>query len=63
VVGGDTGDIAAEHYHRLEEDLHLLTEVGLDAYRFSIAWPPIMPTGRGRPNERASRSMIAFSMA
>ncbi|GAA4415124.1 GH1 family beta-glucosidase [Georgenia halophila] len=49
---GDTGDVACDHYHRLEEDLDLMAWLGLDAYRFSIAWPRIQPTGRGPANER-----------
>ena len=48
---GDTGDIACDHYHRLEEDLDLMRELGLRAYRFSIAWPRVQPSGQGRPNE------------
>lgn len=47
-----TGDIADDHYHRLEQDLALMTELELDAYRFSIAWPRIIPTGSGAINPR-----------
>ncbi len=43
VVGGDTGDVACDHYHRWPDDLALLTELDLDAYRFSTAWPRIVP--------------------
>lgn len=50
VVNGDTGDVACDHYHRWEEDLALLSDLGVDAYRFSIAWPRIMPTGTGAVN-------------
>ncbi|TFD51069.1 beta-glucosidase [Cryobacterium sp. Hh7] len=46
----DTGDVAADHYHRLEEDLDLMVELGLQAYRFSISWSRIQPTGRGPAN-------------
>lgn len=46
VLHGDTGDIACDHYHRLEGDLDLLRELGLGGYRFSIAWPRVMPDGR-----------------
>jgi len=51
VAGGDTGDVACDHYHRLESDLDLMAELGLDSYRFSIAWPRIQPTGRGDANQ------------
>ena len=47
VVGGDTGDIADDHYHRLEQDLDLMASLNLDAYRFSISWSRIVPTGSG----------------
>ncbi|MET0932535.1 MAG: GH1 family beta-glucosidase [Mycetocola sp.] len=50
VWNGDTGDVAVDHYHRLEEDLDLMKSLGLEAYRFSIAWPRIQPTGRGPAN-------------
>jgi beta-glucosidase len=49
---GDTGDIACDHYHRLEEDLDLISALGLQAYRFSIAWPRVMPDAKGRPNQK-----------
>jgi beta-glucosidase len=52
VHGGDTGDIACDSYHRVDEDLALLSELGVDGYRFSIAWTRIQPTGRGAVNER-----------
>lgn len=51
VRDGDTGDVAVDHYHRWESDLDLMASLGLTAYRFSIAWPRIMPTGRGEINE------------
>lgn len=47
VKGGDTGDIACDHYHRWREDIELLSHGGFTAYRFSTAWPRIMPTGAG----------------
>jgi beta-glucosidase len=47
---GDTGDIACDHYHRLEEDLDLMSGLGLKAYRFSVAWPRVQPSGSGAPN-------------
>src|ERR687883_519730 len=51
VKNGDTGDVACDHYHRWKEDIALMREIGLDAYRFSIAWPRITPTGRGQVNQ------------
>jgi len=51
VVNGDTGDVADDHYHRLEADLDLMKQLGLEAYRFSIAWPRIQPTGSGQVNK------------
>jgi beta-glucosidase len=50
VYRGDTGDIACDHYHRLEGDLDLMSDLGLEAYRFSVAWPRVQPTGSGTPN-------------
>jgi beta-glucosidase len=49
--GGDTGDIACDSYHRLDDDLALLAELGVSAYRFSVAWPRVQPTGRGAVNQ------------
>ena len=46
VIGGDDGRIAADHRHRMTEDVALLAELGVDAYRFSIAWPRVQPDGR-----------------
>jgi beta-glucosidase len=46
------GDVACDHYHRLESDLDLIQALGVDAYRFSIAWPRILPQGRGAINEK-----------
>jgi len=46
-----TGDIACDHYHRWPEDIALMKELGVKAYRFSIAWPRIFPDGAGTPNE------------
>jgi beta-glucosidase len=52
VVNGDTGDVADDHYHRLDEDLDLMKRLGLEAYRFSIAWPRIQPLGSGAWNPK-----------
>jgi beta-glucosidase len=50
IAHGDTGDIACDHYHRWLEDVALMKELGLHAYRFSISWPRLLPEGRGRVN-------------
>lgn len=52
VTDGDTGDVACDHYHRYEQDVATMAELGLDAYRLSIAWPRIQPDGRGPANQR-----------
>jgi beta-glucosidase len=51
VRGGDTGDVAADHYHRYVEDLNLMRELGLRSYRFSISWPRVLPNGAGGVNK------------
>ncbi len=48
---GDTADIACDHYHRYADDVRLMKELGLAAYRFSVAWPRVLPRGRGVVNE------------
>jgi beta-glucosidase len=50
VAHGATGEVACDHYHRWQEDLALMSELGLQSYRFSVAWPRVQPTGRGTPN-------------
>ena len=50
VQNGDTGDVACDHYHRYREDIALMRQLGLKAYRFSISWPRVIPNGRGAPN-------------
>jgi beta-glucosidase len=52
IKDGSTGDVACDHYHRLEEDVRLMQWLGVDAYRFSIAWPRVVPGGRGAVNEK-----------
>ncbi|RDU94878.1 GH1 family beta-glucosidase [Trinickia dinghuensis] len=52
VVNGESGEIACDHYHRLDQDLDLIAELGVKAYRFSIAWPRIQPDGRGAFNTK-----------
>ncbi|WP_022882751.1 GH1 family beta-glucosidase [Gryllotalpicola ginsengisoli] len=51
VLNGDTGDVADDFYHRVDEDLDLIKSLGLGAYRLSIAWPRIIPAGTGEVNE------------
>jgi beta-glucosidase len=48
IEGGGTGDVACDHYHRVEEDIELLASLNLNAYRFSLAWPRLFPDGRRR---------------
>jgi beta-glucosidase len=50
VRNGDTGDVAVDHYHRWPVDLALMTDLGIDAYRFSISWPRVQPGGTGPVN-------------
>jgi beta-glucosidase len=52
VANGDTGDVACDHYHRFSDDIALMRDLGVSAYRFSTAWSRIMPHGRGAVNER-----------
>lgn len=52
IANGDTGDVANDHYHRYKEDVALMKDIGVKAYRFSISWPRIFPEGTGRPNEK-----------
>ncbi len=49
---GNTGYVACDHYHRYREDVGLMAEIGLRAYRFSISWPRILPEGTGEVNEK-----------
>jgi beta-glucosidase len=51
VANGDTGDTACDHYHRVASDVQLMADLGLQTYRFSIAWPRVIPDGRMRANQ------------
>src|SRR5674476_287496 len=52
VLNGDTGAVATDHYHRMAQDVALMKRIGLHAYRFSLAWPRIQPTGSGAFNPK-----------
>ena len=55
VYGGHTGETACDHYHRFREDVRIMKEIGLKAYRFSIDWARVLPEGTGRVNEEGIR--------
>jgi beta-glucosidase len=50
VLGGDTGDVAVDHYHRFRDDVALMADLGITAYRFSVSWPRVQPAGAGPAN-------------
>jgi beta-glucosidase len=52
VQDGDTGDVACDHYHRWQEDIGLMKQLGLKAYRLSVSWPRILPEGTGAINQK-----------
>jgi beta-glucosidase len=52
VLTGETGDVAADHYRRWESDLDLMAELGVNAYRFSVSWPRVVPDGDGGLEQR-----------
>ena len=52
IADGSTGDVAVDHYHRVEQDVQLMQELGLHTYRFSVAWPRIVPDGDGEVEPR-----------
>ncbi len=52
IKDGHNGDVACDHYHRYKEDVALMKEIGLQAYRLSISWPRVLPEGTGRINEK-----------
>jgi beta-glucosidase len=51
-ANGDTGDVACDHYHRYEDDVRLMRDLGLNAYRFSISWSRVIPDGTGAVNQK-----------
>jgi len=51
VSDGDTGDVAVDHFHRVPQDVEMMTELGLQAYRFSISWSRVQPAGSGEFNQ------------
>jgi beta-glucosidase len=52
IKNGDTGDVANDHYHRYKEDVALTKDIGVNSYRFSIAWPRIFPEGVGQASPK-----------
>ncbi|NRQ34670.1 beta-glucosidase [Nonomuraea sp. NN258] len=52
VVGGENADVAIDHYHRYREDVAIMAELGLSAYRFSVSWPRVQPDGSGAINAK-----------
>lgn len=67
---GQTGDVAADHYHRWPEDIALMADLGVSAYRFSIAWPRVQPQGTGPANragldfyDRLTDALLARNIA
>ena len=70
VIGGDTGDTACDHYHRMPDDVALIKSLGLNTYRLSISWPRVLPEGRGQVNhagldfyERLVDELLAVDVA
>lgn len=70
IAGGDSGEVACDHYNRHDEDVALMAGLGLRAYRFSIAWPRVLPEGTGQINasgldfyDRLVDSMLAAGIA
>ncbi len=52
IRNNENGDVACDHYHRWKDDIQLMKQLGYKAYRFSIAWPRVLPDGRGRINQQ-----------
>lgn len=55
ILNGHTGDVACDHYHRFQDDVKLMSELGIQAYRFSISWTRLFPDGTGELNEKGVR--------
>ena len=55
VFGGHTGDVACDHYHKWKDDIRLMKELGIKAYRLSISWTRLLPDGNRRINESGLR--------
>jgi beta-glucosidase len=56
VKDGDTGDVACDHYYRYKEDVGIMKEIGLKAYRMSVSWPRVIPDGFGQVNEKGGNT-------
>lgn len=52
ITNGETGDVSIDHYHRYKEDVALMAELGIQTYRFSVAWPRVLPEGTGKVNAK-----------
>ena len=52
IKNNENGDVATDHYHRYKEDISLMNDIKLNAYRFSIAWTRIFPNGKGKVNQK-----------
>src|SRR4051794_35571980 len=52
IWNGQSGAVSCDHYHRYQEDVALMKEIGLKAYRFSISWPRVIPAGTGATNPK-----------
>ena len=63
MLNGDTGDVACDHYNRWRDDVKLMRELGLQAYRFSVSWSRILPDGTGRVNQKGLDFYCAWSMS
>jgi len=53
---GSNGQVACDHYHRVEEDVAIMKSLGLKAYRFSLCWPRIIPAGTGEARSRRAQA-------